>query len=137
MSRDNFQGESEPTDTFDFNDRYGVRPERAWVPYALSFAMIGGAWLIWAGLHQAEPAISYSLVAFNNEDPLISVPVKAEFKGVKVNPFVVSKEVNTNLLVDMLAIATLFNRGFALRTAMTSSISTTEVKFNPVIDKKS
>jgi hypothetical protein len=69
MSRDNFQGEAEPTDTFDFNDRYGVRPERAWVPYALSFAIIGGAWLIWAGLHQAEPTISYSLVAFNNEDP--------------------------------------------------------------------
>jgi hypothetical protein len=69
MSRDNFQGEAEPTDTFDFNDRYGVRPERAGVPYALSFAIIGGAWLICAGLHQAEPAISYSLVAFNNEDP--------------------------------------------------------------------
>ena len=69
MSSDNFQGESEPTDSFDFNDRYGVRLERAWVPYALSFAIIGGAWLIWAGLHQAEPPISYSLVAFNNDDP--------------------------------------------------------------------
>jgi hypothetical protein len=69
MSSDNFQGESEPTDTFDFRDRYGVRPERAWVPYALSFAIIGGAWLLWAGLHQADPAISYSLIAFNNDDP--------------------------------------------------------------------
>ena len=69
MSSANFQGESEPTDVFDFNDRYGVRPERAWIPYALSFAIIGGAWLIWAGLHQAEPPISYALVAFNNDDP--------------------------------------------------------------------
>ena len=54
---------------FDYNDRYGVRNQRAWLPYALSFLLIGGIWIVWAGLHQAEPAISYSLVAFNNDDP--------------------------------------------------------------------
>lgn len=63
MSSEKFQ------DDFDFNDRYGVRAERAWIPYALSFAIIGGAWLIWAGLHKAEPPIAYSLVAFNNSNP--------------------------------------------------------------------
>ena len=69
MSGANFQGESQGHDAFDFNDRYGVRPQRAWIPYALSFAIIGGAWLIWAGMHQAEPPISFALVAFNNDDP--------------------------------------------------------------------
>jgi Domain of unknown function (DUF4307) len=54
---------------FDFNDRYGVRPQRAWVPYALSFLIIGSIWIIWAGIHHAEPAISANLVAFNNQDP--------------------------------------------------------------------
>ena len=54
---------------FDYNDRYGVRNQRAWVPYALSFLIIGSAWTIWAGLHQSEPRISYSLISFNNEDP--------------------------------------------------------------------
>ena len=54
---------------FDFNDRYGVRNQRAWVPYALSFLLIGGGWLLWAALHHAEPAISQSLVAFDNSDP--------------------------------------------------------------------
>lgn len=54
---------------FDFNDRYGVRNQRAWVPYALSFLLIGGGWLLWAGLHHAEPEISHSLVAFDNTDP--------------------------------------------------------------------
>ena len=54
---------------FDFNDRYGVRNQRAWVPYALSFLLIGGGWLIWAALHHAEPEISSSLVAFDNSDP--------------------------------------------------------------------
>jgi hypothetical protein len=69
MPAANFQGERNNDDHFDFNDRYGVRPQRAWIPYALSFALIGGAWLIWAGIHHAEPAISYSLISFNNEDP--------------------------------------------------------------------
>ena len=60
----------EPTqDEFDYNDRYGVRSERAWVPYALSFILIGGIWILWAGLHHAEPAISYSVIAFDNTDP--------------------------------------------------------------------
>ena len=54
---------------FNYNDRYGVRNQRAWVPYALSFLIIGSAWTIWAGLHQSEPRISYSLVSFNNDDP--------------------------------------------------------------------
>ncbi len=54
---------------FDFNDRYGVRNQRAWVPYALSFLLIGGGWLMWAALHHAEPEISSSLVAFDNSDP--------------------------------------------------------------------
>jgi hypothetical protein len=60
----------EPTqDEFDYNDRYGVRSERAWIPYALSFILIGGVWILWAGLHHAEPAISYSVIAFDNTDP--------------------------------------------------------------------
>ena len=60
----------EPTqDEFDYNDRYGVRSELAWVPYALSFILIGGVWILWAGLHHAEPAISYSVIAFDNTDP--------------------------------------------------------------------
>ena len=54
---------------FDYNDRYGIRPQRAWIPYALSFLIIGSAWIIWAGLHHAEPAISADLIAFNNQDP--------------------------------------------------------------------
>jgi hypothetical protein len=60
---------SEAESQFDFNDRYGVRNQRAWVPYALSFLLIGGGWLIWAALHHAEPEISSSLVAFDNSDP--------------------------------------------------------------------
>jgi hypothetical protein len=54
---------------FDYNDRYGIRPAKAWLPYALSFLLIGGVWIIWAGIHHAEPAVSANLVAFNNQNP--------------------------------------------------------------------
>jgi hypothetical protein len=56
-------------DEFDFNDRYGIRPRKAWLPYAVAFLIAGGVWILWAGLHHAEPAISAELVAFNNQDP--------------------------------------------------------------------
>ena len=54
---------------FDYNDRYGIRKERAWVPYAISFLLIGAAWILWAGLHHAQPTVSSELIAFNNQDP--------------------------------------------------------------------
>jgi len=69
MSGSGFQGENAASDTFDFNDRYGIRSQRAWLPYALSFLIIGTAWVLWAGLHHAEPEISHALVAFDTSDP--------------------------------------------------------------------
>ncbi len=56
-------------DEFDYNDRYGIRKQSAWLPYALSFLLIGGVWIIWAGIHHAEPNVSADLIAFNNQDP--------------------------------------------------------------------
>jgi hypothetical protein len=53
---------------FDYNDRYGIRSQRAWLPYAISLLIVGGGWLIWAALHHAQPAISSQLLAFDNKD---------------------------------------------------------------------
>lgn len=50
---------------FDYNDRYGVRPQKRWVTPAIVSALVGGGWLIWAGLHHANPAIRYELISFN------------------------------------------------------------------------
>jgi hypothetical protein len=50
---------------FDFNDRYGVRSTKSWIAPAIAFAIIGGAWLIWAGLHHANPAIRSELISFS------------------------------------------------------------------------
>lgn len=39
------------------------------MPYAISFLLIGAVWILWAGLHHAQPTISSELIAFNNQDP--------------------------------------------------------------------
>ena len=54
---------------FDFNDRYGIRPRRAWISYAVAFALIGGGWLVWSALDHANPQIRTSLISFNNQNP--------------------------------------------------------------------
>ena len=54
---------------FDFNDRYGIRPQRAWISYAVAFALLGGGWLVWSALDQANPEIRTSLISFDNHNP--------------------------------------------------------------------
>lgn len=53
----------------DFNDRYGIKPARSWVKYAAAIALAGAVWIIWAGLHHAQPALSSTLISFENSDP--------------------------------------------------------------------
>lgn len=54
---------------FDFNDRYGIRPQRAWISYAVAFALLGGGWLVWSALDHANPEIRTSLISFDNHNP--------------------------------------------------------------------
>lgn len=48
---------------FSFADRYGQRPSR-WQGVAIAFFIVGGSWLIWAGLHHSRPEISATLISF-------------------------------------------------------------------------
>jgi hypothetical protein len=59
---------SQVNDQFDFQDRYGIKPARAWVRYAIAFAVVGGAWLLWAGVHKANPVLRYDLISFSTQD---------------------------------------------------------------------
>ncbi|MEJ6606916.1 MAG: DUF4307 domain-containing protein [Candidatus Planktophila sp.] len=52
-------------DGFDYNDRYGVRSNSSWKKPALIFAVIGGGWLIWAGIHHANPEIRSEIISFD------------------------------------------------------------------------
>ena len=60
---------SQGNNQFDFNDRYGVKPARAWVKYAIVCAVVGGAWLLWAGLHHSNPELRTELISFITQDP--------------------------------------------------------------------
>lgn len=60
---------SQEKSQFDFNDRYGIKPARTWVRYAAFFALIGGSWLLWAGLHHSNPELRTELISFITEDP--------------------------------------------------------------------
>lgn len=50
---------------FSYNDRYGVRSGNRWAVPAIFFAVTGIAWLLWAGLHHANPAIRSSLISYS------------------------------------------------------------------------
>lgn len=48
----------------DLSDRYGQRPAR-WKGLAVVLLIVGGGWLIWAGLHHSRPAITPTLISFS------------------------------------------------------------------------
>ncbi|MBI3429604.1 MAG: DUF4307 domain-containing protein [Actinobacteria bacterium] len=48
----------------DFSDRYGRKPTR-WKPLAIALLVIGGAWLIWAGVYHSRPAVRSALISFS------------------------------------------------------------------------
>lgn len=66
MTQEVGQHESEH---FDFNERYGIKPVHIWKRYAAGFAIVGGGWLLWAGLHQASPVLRTELISFSTDDP--------------------------------------------------------------------
>ena len=54
---------------FDYNDRYGIKPSKSWVKFAIGFALVGGIWVVWAGLHHAQPLVRSELISFTTQDP--------------------------------------------------------------------
>jgi hypothetical protein len=52
------------SEEFSYNDRYGISNHRSWLAPALFFAVVGGAWSLWAGLHHANPELRSELISF-------------------------------------------------------------------------
>ncbi len=48
----------------DLSDRYGQRPMR-WKGLAVVLLIVGGGWLIWAGLHHSRPEFTATLISFS------------------------------------------------------------------------
>jgi hypothetical protein len=59
------QGSSQPDETFDYNDRYGISPRKRWIAPALVVAILGVSWTLWAALNHAQPELRSTLYSFS------------------------------------------------------------------------
>jgi hypothetical protein len=57
----NSKGSSE----FSYEDRYGIKPAKGWKLPATILAIIGIAWVFWAGLFHAKPEFRITLISFS------------------------------------------------------------------------
>ncbi len=46
------------------DDRYGRRPPR-YKGLAITLLIVGGSWLVWAGLHHSNPEVRATLISFS------------------------------------------------------------------------
>lgn len=56
---------SQPDETFDYNDRYGITARKRWVLPASIFAIIGLAWTFWAAINHSQPELRSTLFSFS------------------------------------------------------------------------
>ena len=57
----NSKGSSE----FSYENRYGIKPAKGWKLPATILAIIGIAWVFWAGLFHAQPEFRITLISFS------------------------------------------------------------------------
>jgi hypothetical protein len=58
------QPSSQPDETFDYNDRYGITARKRWVLPATIFAVVGLTWTFWAALNHSQPELRSTLYSF-------------------------------------------------------------------------
>jgi hypothetical protein len=69
---------------FNYNDRYGVKKGRSWMPVALFLAVAGVVWITWAGLYHSNPGIRVQLISFTvDSDREVSVRYSVDRNGAE------------------------------------------------------
>ncbi len=69
---------------FNYNDRYGVKKGRSWIPVALFLAVAGIVWITWAGLYHSNPGIRVQLISFTvDSDRKVSVRYSVDRNGAE------------------------------------------------------
>ena len=80
-------------EAFSYEDRYGIKPTPRWHIAAAAIAMLGIGWVLWAGLHHANPDIRYTLISFSTLNE----------KSISVRYEVVRKDSNAIIRCTLLA----------------------------------
>jgi hypothetical protein len=69
---------------FNYDDRYGVKKGRSWIPVALFLAVAGVVWITWAGLYHSNPGIRVQLISFTvDSDREVSVRYSVDRNGAE------------------------------------------------------
>lgn len=77
---------------FNFADRYGMRSSSRWIVFALLFAGLGVIWVVWAGVHHANPEIRATLISFA---PINEKSISIRYEVIRRNP---SEKVSCTLI---------------------------------------
>ena len=75
-------GKNHPMAEFSYEQRYG-KARSQWKLIAAGLALIFIAWLSWAGLHHANPAIRYELISFA---PQSSTSIEIRYEVTRSDP---------------------------------------------------
>ena len=67
---------------FPYEQRYG-KARSQWKLTAIGISLIFLSWLVWAGVHHANPAIRYTLISFA---PQSSTSIEIRYEVVRSNP---------------------------------------------------
>ena len=86
---------------YSYNDRYGVRLGNRWLAPAIFLATIGFSWLVWAGMHHANPEIRFSLISYaitSNREISLRYSVQRHDKDVAVVCTLIARDFDKNVV---------------------------------------
>ena len=86
---------------FSYNDRYGVRPGNRWLAPAIFLATLGISWLVWAGVHHANPEIRFSLISYaitSNREISVRYSVQRQNKSAAVVCTLIARDFDKNVV---------------------------------------
>jgi hypothetical protein len=96
-------GKNHPMAEFSYEQRYG-KARSQWKRAAIGLSLIFLAWLVWAGVHHANPAIRYTLISFA---PQSSTSIEIRYEVVRSNPAksvtctLVARDIDKNIVGEI------------------------------------
>ena len=96
----NSKGDSE----FSYADRYGIKPAKGWKLPATILAIVGIAWVLWAGLFHAKPEFRITLISFSivsDEEVSIRYAIQRNDPSTPATCTLQAKDVDKNVVGEI------------------------------------